>query len=238
MGTKIEYLGHSGFRITAPAGAVVMVDPFLRDNPYASLKPEDIEKCDIIAVTHGHGDHLGDTVEIAKNTGATVVAIHEIAQWLASQGVENVIGMNFGGTVEVKGVSFTLLTALHSSGLSAAEFNFDGGNPGSFIIDTGKKIYHAGDTSLFGDMKTVIGDIYRPDVALLPIGDTYTMGAKEAAVAVKWLRAPVIIPIHYKTFPVIAQSAGAFKKELDIVSSELGFDVDLRVMEPGEETEI
>jgi L-ascorbate metabolism protein UlaG (beta-lactamase superfamily) len=199
---KIRWLGHSAFKIEL-ANKILLIDPWLTGNPLAAVTASDIKKADIVCVTHDHGDHLGDSVEICKRTGATFVAIYELSVYAEEQGVKNVVGINIGGTVEVKGIRITLVQAFHSSTRGA---------PTGFVIKAEEKtLYHAGDTGLFGDMN-LIGEIHRPDVALIPIGDYYTMGPREAAEAVKLIKPAVVVPMHYRTFPVLESSAENFIK--------------------------
>jgi L-ascorbate metabolism protein UlaG (beta-lactamase superfamily) len=199
---RIRWLGHSGFEIEL-ANKTLLIDPWLTGNPLAAVKASDIKKADIVCVTHDHRDHLGDSVEICKRTGATFVAIYELSVYAEEQGVKNVVGINIGGTVEVKGIRITLVQAFHSSTRGA---------PTGFVIKAEEKtFYHAGDTGLFGDMK-LIGEVHRPDMALIPIGDYYTMGSREAAEAVKLLKPAVVVPMHYQTFPVLESSAENFIK--------------------------
>ena len=198
----IRWLGHSGFEIEL-ANKTVLIDPWLTGNPLAPVLSSSIKKADVVCVTHDHADHLGDAVEICRKTGATFVGIYELGVFAGENGVKDVVGINIGGTVRVKGISVTMVQAFHSSAR---------GSPTGFILKAeGKTIYHAGDTGLFGDMR-LIGQIHRPDVALIPIGDYYTMGPKEAAEAMKLIKPAVAIPMHYQTFPVLSPSAEDFIK--------------------------
>lgn len=213
---KIEYLGHSAFKVITEEGMKILIDPFISNNPACSTPVETLNP-DIILVTHGHMDHFGDTLEIANNSGATVISTHEIASFIQKQGI-NAIGMNIGGTVSVNNlINVTMVAANHSSGLDFLENMEEGGVATGFIItlENGKKIYHAGDTGLFGDMKTVIGDIYKPDIALLPIGDKFTMGIEDAAIAAAWLQSRIVIPMHYNTFEAIEQDPQLFAKYVE-----------------------
>jgi L-ascorbate metabolism protein UlaG (beta-lactamase superfamily) len=224
---KIRWLGHSCFLITGKDR--ILIDPYLSGNPVAPLKPSEVE-CDIICVTHGHSDHIGDAVEIGKRTKAPIVAIFEVASYVG-QWTES-FGMNKGGTTRIKGTTIKLVDAVHSSGIAGAEFKHSGGQAAAFIIDSGKKVYHAGDTALFSDMK-LIGELDKPDVAMLPIGDLYTMGPKEAALAVSWLNPKFVIPMHYNTWPKIQQDPGEFKQ---LVESKTKAKV--LVLKVGEEVEV
>ncbi len=182
----------------------MLIDPFFRGNPGAKLLPQDVEP-DFILVTHGHYDHLGDTIEIAQRTGCRVIVVHELANYLKSQNVM-AEGMNIGGKMKINGMSVVMTDANHSSSISHSGSRLYGGRAAGFILQiNGCSIYHAGDTGLFGDMR-LIGDIYKPDVALLPIGGRYTMDPEDAARAVNLIRPGIVIPMHYNTFDVISQN--------------------------------
>jgi L-ascorbate metabolism protein UlaG (beta-lactamase superfamily) len=223
--TTLTWLGHSAFRIDTAAGKRVYVDPFLNGSPTCPAGELQPERADIVAVTHGHADHVGDTVAIAQKHGSTVVAQVELAGWLGKQGVDGdkLIGFNKGGTVDVDGVKFTLTNAFHSS--SAPDGSY-GGEAAGFVIELedGKRLYFAGDTCVFGDMQ-LIGRIYRPDVAIIPIGDHYTMGPREAAVALELLGVQRCVPCHWGTFPVLTGTP----QELQ----ELASSVKVEQLEPG-----
>ena len=220
---KVRWLGHSAFQITG--NDVVLVDPFIEGNPAAKVKVSEL-KCDIIAVTHGHGDHLGDTATIARNSDATVACIYEIANYLCSLPGKQIKteSMNIGGSVKIKSTRLTMTQALHSSSIDG---KYAGAAVG-FVIDSGKKVYHAGDTGLFSDMK-LIGEIYKPEVVLLPIGDKFTMNMSDAALATSWLKPEVVIPMHYGTWPQIEQRTSEF---IELVNSLC--DTEVVVLEPGE----
>jgi L-ascorbate metabolism protein UlaG (beta-lactamase superfamily) len=218
---ELTWLGHSAFRLDA-AGKRIYVDPFLNGNPKCPEGEQTPERVDIVALTHGHGDHVGDTVELAKQHGCTVIAPVELAGWLGSQGVENVRDPNKGGTTEVDGIRFTLTNAHHSSS------NNDGaymGEPCGIVVRAeGKSIYFAGDTCVFGDMQ-LISRLYAPDLAVLPIGDHYTMGPKEAALALELLAVKRCVPCHYGTFPPLVGRPSELK--------ELAPEVTVEDVEPG-----
>lgn len=228
-GVKITWLGHSAFLFEAEKK--LLIDPFISGNPLAPCSPEELNP-DIIAVTHGHRDHLGDTIEIGKRAGCRIVSIHEVANYIKSKGVF-AEGMGKGGTVNVEGIKLTMTDALHSSSIDASGFSFDGGSPAGFIIRiNGHSIYHAGDTGVFGDMQ-LIGELYEPELALLPIGDKFTMGIKEAAKAVELIQPKIVIPMHYNTFDVISQDPLKFKQA---VESKTGTKV--LIMQPGQSIEL
>jgi L-ascorbate metabolism protein UlaG (beta-lactamase superfamily) len=200
--TTLTWLGHAAFRLETAGGTRIYVDPFLHGNPKCPPAEQEPERVDVIAVTHGHGDHVGDTVDLAKAHGAQVVALVELAGWFGKQGVDDgkLLGPNKGGTVEAGGATFTLVNAFHSG--SAPDGSYAGEPTGIVVRADGKTIYFAGDTCVFGDMQ-LIGRIYEPDVAVLPIGDHYTMGPKEAAVAAELVGAKRVVPCHYGTFPIL-----------------------------------
>ena len=201
--TAITWLGHATFRVDTPGGKRIYVDPWL-GNPNCPEDEREPERIDVIAVTHGHGDHVGETVELARRFGCPVVAQVELREWLSRQGLEEdpTSAFNKGGTVEKEGIKFTLTDAKHSS--SCPDGTYAGEAAGFVVeVENGTKIYFAGDTCVFGDMQ-LIGRIYEPDIAVLPIGDHFTMGPKEAAVALELLGVGRCIPCHYGTFPLLA----------------------------------
>jgi L-ascorbate metabolism protein UlaG (beta-lactamase superfamily) len=210
--TTLTWLGHASFRLDTASGKRIYVDPFLNGNPKCPENEKTPERVDIIALTHGHGDHLGDTVELAKKHDATVVALVELAGWLGNQGVDEsrLRNPNKGGTDDVDGVKVTLTHAFHSS--SAPDGSYAGEAAGLIITtEDGKKVYFAGDTNVFGDMQ-LIGRLYEPDVAVIPIGDHFTMGPKEAAVAVELLGVKRVVPCHWGTFGLLTGTPEEFEK--------------------------
>ncbi|MCS7229297.1 MAG: metal-dependent hydrolase [Candidatus Kryptonium sp.] len=215
-GVEVTWLGHSAFLLKSPNGKIILIDPWL-DNPKAPEMAKDIKKADIILLTHGHFDHIGSAPAIAKNSGSKVVSIFEISRYLARQGVpeEQLIGMNYSGTVEVDGIKITMVPAVHSSGISDGNNIIEGGNPAGFVVEfeNGFKVYHTGDTGLFGDM-ALIRKLYAPDLMLVCIGGHFTMGPKEAAEAIKLVAPKYVIPMHYGTFPLLAGTPAELKKYL------------------------
>src|SRR5438034_620673 len=204
MATALTWLGHASFRLDSPGGKRIYVDPFLSGNPRTPESEKTPERCDLIVVTHGHGDHVGDTIAIHNELGCPVVAQVELRGWLTRNGVADdgqAHSPNKGGTVAVEGVKVTLTDANHSS--SAPDGSYAGEPCGVVLeLEDGYKLYFSGDTNVFGDM-SLIGRIYSPDVAVLPIGDHYTMGPQEAAVALELLGVPRCVPSHYGTFPLL-----------------------------------
>lgn len=223
-GVKITWLGHATFLLEAQ-GKRVLIDPWLKNNPACPDDMKDPGPLDVIAITHGHNDHMQDALVLAKQTGATVVAIVEIGDWLETQGVENVVAMNKGGTTEVAGIKFHMTDAKHSSSFNYEEDGkpgwtvINGGEAAGFVIEleTGFKLYHAGDTAVFGDM-ALIRKLLAPDIALLPIGDFYTMGPRSAAEAIRLLGVKTVIPMHYGTFPILVGTPDELRKEADDVA--------------------
>jgi len=203
-GNKIIWLGHATFRITTPTQKVIIVDPWVKSNPACPDSMRNVNKVDALLITHGHFDHIADAVELAKKFKPQVVATPETCAWLKSKGVEKTSEMNKGGTQRVDEIEVTMVHAVHSCGITDGDKVVYGGEACGYIIRLpgGMTLYHAGDTAVFSDMK-IIGDLYSPELALLPIGDRYTMGPREAALAIRLLGAHHVIPMHFGTFPVL-----------------------------------
>jgi L-ascorbate metabolism protein UlaG (beta-lactamase superfamily) len=204
---KITYYGHSAV-LVEEAGKRIIVDPFLTGNPKATVQAEDIQ-VDAVLLTHGHADHVGDAVDIAKRNDCPVIAVYELAEYCASQGAK-VHHMNIGGSYNFDGFRVKFTLAFHSSSLTVDGQTVYMGEPAGILLTVGGKIFfHAGDTALFGDMR-LIGEMNSIDAAVLPIGDSLTMGPEDALLAAQWLRASRVIPVHYNTFPGIEQDGDAF----------------------------
>jgi L-ascorbate metabolism protein UlaG (beta-lactamase superfamily) len=201
---RITWLGHATVLIQTAKGTNILIDPFIQNNPKYPKSFELPSKIHYILLTHGHGDHISDAAPVAKKHGSTVVAIYELADYIAKQGVEKTIGMNLGGTVKLDDVSVTMVLAHHSSGAQDQQGTHYVGIAAGYVLETGNGpvLYHAGDTNVFGDMR-IIGELYQPEIAMLPIGGFYTMDPKEAAYAARLLGAKAILPIHWGTFPAL-----------------------------------
>jgi L-ascorbate metabolism protein UlaG (beta-lactamase superfamily) len=229
MPTELTWLGHAAFRIDTPGGKRVYLDPFLSGNPRCPEEELEPERCDLIALSHGHDDHLGDTVAIAQKFECPVIAQVELRGWLSMNGLsmDPTQAVNKGGTVDIAGVKLTLTHANHSSSVFAdGVFTYAGESCGFvFELEDGFKIYYAGDTNVFGDL-SLIGRIYAPDVAILPIGDHYTMGPREAAVAIELLGVIRCVPCHYGTFPILSGTPDTLRElappGVEILSPEPG----------------
>lgn len=230
MRGKVTWLGHAAFLIETAEGTRIAVDPFIEQNPKFP-KGFEYGKLDVIAATHGHFDHFGgDGVALAKKTDAMVVCIFELGLFCQSQGIEKVSGMNKGGAQTVAGVEFRMVQAVHSSGTSAGGDRNPPSDPCGFVVTLpdGFRIYHAGDTNVFSDM-AIIGELYPPDLALLPIGDFYTMGPREAAKACDLLGVKRVIPMHWGTFPALTGTPAALREEI----GKRGAKTEVIELEPG-----
>jgi L-ascorbate metabolism protein UlaG (beta-lactamase superfamily) len=224
---KIIWHGHSAFELQD--SLITLIDPFLTGNKMADITADNIDP-DVIAVTHGHADHMGDTLTIAKRTGCKVVAISEIAKYIQSQDVD-AYGGNIGGTIEL-GAKYTFVPAMHSNGIDEAGFGWDAGSPAGIVVGDGVTVYHAGDTALFGDM-TLIHELYKPKVAMLPIGGRFTMDINQALLAVKMIRPQFVLPMHYNTFDVIRADVGKFQR---LVEGQT--DAEVLILQPGDSIDV
>jgi len=200
--TRITWLGHATVLIQTAAGTNILIDPFIQQNPKYPKGFVLPSKIQYILLTHGHGDHISDAVPVAQKHGSTVVAIYELAAYVGDRGAANTIGMNLGGTVQLNEVAATMVEAKHSAAAQDEKGTHYTGVATGFVltIEGGPVLYHSGDTAVFGDMK-LIHDLYEPTVVMLPIGGHYTMGPREAALAVKLLAPQVVLPLHFGTFP-------------------------------------
>lgn len=203
-GTRITWLGHATVLVRTAKGTTILIDPFIAQNP---KYPKDFElpsKIHYILLTHGHGDHISDVVPVASKHGSKVVAIYELASYVAAKGVSETIGMNLGGTVHLDGVAATMVEARHSAGAQDEKGTHYVGVAAGYVLSIagGPVVYAAGDTAVFGDMK-LIGDLYRPSIAMLPIGGHFTMDPKQAAFAVSLLQPKIVLPIHFGTMPML-----------------------------------
>jgi len=223
----ITWLGHGSFQIDTPAGARVLIDPWITGNP-SWPQGVVVDRCDAILLTHGHGDHAGDTVAIAKEHSAPVAAMHELAGWLEGQGGADSVGFNKGGAIEIAGLRVTMTNAVHSS---SAPDGTPLGDPAGFVIQGPDMptIYATGDTAVHADMG-LIGEMYTPSIAILSIGDHYTMGPFQAAYAARLIAAPEIVPGHYGTFGLLTGTPEALRAEL----ARIGVSATVHEGSPGE----
>jgi L-ascorbate metabolism protein UlaG (beta-lactamase superfamily) len=201
---SFTWFGHATFLFQSPGGKRILVDPWISSNPSTPSSAKQVGDVDLMLITHGHTDHTGDAIAIGRATGAQVIAPYELSLWLARKGLQKVTGMNPGGTLQAFGLSITMVQAFHSSSVEEDGLPIYGGVASGYVIrfESGATIYFAGDTGLFGDMR-LIGELYRPDIAFLPIGDTYTMGPEQAAHACELLGIRHVVPMHYGTFPAL-----------------------------------
>ena len=229
-GNKITWLGHSTFTITTPNGKVILVDPWVMGNPMCPEPLKKVSKLDVMLITHGHGDHFGDAVALARAHKPQIVAIYETCLWLQSKGIPNTLPMSKGGTQKVGGIEVTMVHAVHSNSIEDDGKIVYGGESCGYIIllPGGLTIYHAGDTGVFGDMK-LIGELYAPELACLPIGDLFTMNPREAALAIRLLGVRHVIPMHYATFPALTGTPEALR---DLTRDIAGLEI--YALKPGD----
>ncbi len=230
-GNKITYFGHSTFGLTTPSGQFALIDPWVMTNPKCPESLKHVKRLDAIFLTHAHSDHLGDLLELAKQHKPKIIVTFETYLWLESKGLgELCLPGNKGGTQRVGEFEVTMTHAFHSNSISDNGVRIYAGEPGGYIVSMpgGLRIYHAGDTTVFGDMK-LIGEIYKPDLAMLPIGDVFTMGPREAAFAIRLLGVKHVIPMHYATFPQLTGTPEELRKESKDISG-----LEIHAIKPGE----
>jgi L-ascorbate metabolism protein UlaG (beta-lactamase superfamily) len=221
-GTRVTWLGHATVLVQTPAGTNILIDPFIKNNPKYPKKFKLPEKIQFILLTHGHADHISDAVPVARKHKSTVVAIYELAAHVAKEGAKQITGMNIGGTVQLEDVAVTMVEAKHSAGVEGKSGAQYAGVAAGFVLTVanGPVLYHAGDTTVFTDMK-LIKELYRPDLAMLPIGGFYTMGPREAAMAAQFVEPRAVLPIHYGTFPPLKgtpdELAGFLKGSIEVI---------------------
>ncbi len=213
--TRFTWLGHSSVLVETPSGKRVLIDPWLAGNPACPAHLREPKALDLMLITHGHFDHMADCVKLARRTRAPVVCNYEIGHWLKKQGIEAVTQMNKGGTIEACALQITMTNAFHSSGIEDGDTIVYGGEPCGYVLETENefRFYHSGDTCVFGDM-ALIGELYEPELALLPIGGHFTMGPREAAKAAHLLGVKTVVPIHFGTFELLAGTATALREAI------------------------
>ena len=228
-GIKITWLGHATFIIDTPGGKRLLIDPWVMNNPATPNHRKKLDKIDLMLCTHGHGDHIGDAVALARQHNPKVLGVYELCMWMNKKGAQQIMPMNKGGSQEIGDVYVTMVHADHSCGIEDDGQIIYGGEPCGYVIQfqNGLKIYHAGDTNVFGDMR-IIHELYQPDLVMLPIGDVFTMGPREAAYACKLLQPKAVIPMHFATFPMLTGTPAELERRIQ----DMG--IELHTMRPGE----
>jgi L-ascorbate metabolism protein UlaG (beta-lactamase superfamily) len=225
-GIKVTWLGHATFRIETPGGKTVIIDPWIAGNPSCPEKDKSVNRVDVMLCTHAHMDHIADAVHLGKKLDPATVGIFELCTWLQQKGVKQINPMNKGGSLTLGDIKITMVHADHSCGILDGDQIIYAGEAVGYVIEfeNGVKLYHAGDTNVFGDMK-IIHDLYAPDISMLPIGDRYTMSPREAAYACRLLRTNTVIPMHFGTFPFLTGTPAQLQK--------LAPDVEVVELKPG-----
>jgi L-ascorbate metabolism protein UlaG (beta-lactamase superfamily) len=229
---SITWLGHATFVLRSPNGRRIITDPWVSTNPACPPSAKQVGDLDLMLVTHGHSDHMTDVVSIARSTHAMVVAPFELSDYFQTKGLKNVVGMNPGGTLKVHGLSVTMVPAVHSSSIEDAGTHSYAGIATGYVItfEDGLVAYYAGDTAVFGDM-ALIADLYRPEIAFLPVGDLFTMGPEQAAYACGLLRVRKVVPMHWGTFPELTGTPARLR---ELVAPK---GIEVIDVKPGETTE-
>ena len=230
-GNRLTYFGHSTFSFTTPSGQVALIDPWVMTNPVCPEALKTVPRLDAIFLTHAHTDHIGDLLALAKRHKPQIVAIFETCLWIDSKGfADQTRPMSKGGAQKIGDFDVTMTHAFHSNSIKDNGQRIYAGEPGGYIVRLpgGFTLYHAGDTTVFGDMK-LIGELYKPDLALLPIGDLYTMGPREAAYAIRLLGVKHVVPMHYATFPVLTGTVEALRQETRDIAG-----LEIHALKPGE----
>jgi L-ascorbate metabolism protein UlaG (beta-lactamase superfamily) len=230
-GFALTWLGHNSFKLVTRGARTVLIDPWVEGNPATPKELKTFDKIDVMTISHGHGDHMADAVTLAKKFKPVVICNYEIHLYLSRKGVAGTSPMNKGGTQKAAGLEFTMVHATHSSGIEDGGQVIYGGEACGFVItlEDGTRIYHAGDTAVHMDMQ-LIGELYMPDIAILPIGDLYTMSPREAAVAARLLRPKWIVPAHHGTFPALTGTPDMLREEL----TKQRVDAEVVALRPGE----
>ena len=230
-GFALTWLGHNTFKLVTRGARTVLLDPWVEGNPACPKEHKSFEKIDAMTISHGHGDHMADAVTLGKKFKPTIVCNYEIHLFLQKKGVPTTAPMNKGGTQEVAGIRFTMVHAVHSSGIEDGGQVVYGGEACGFVVtlEDGTRLYHAGDTGAHADM-ALIGELYSPEIAVLPIGDLFTMSPREAALAARMLKPRIIVPANYGTFPALPGTPEALREEL----KKLGVEAEVVALRPGE----
>jgi len=228
--STITFLGQSTVRIVTPGGKQVLIDSWVMSNPYCPELLKEVADLDLVLITRAHRDHFDDAVEVFRRSGATGVASNEVCVWLETLGIEKLEPMCEGGSQRLMGLTITATHADHSNSIATDAGKIYGGKAFGCVLtlENGFRIYHAGDTALFGDMK-LINELYHPDLAILPIGDRFTMGPREAAYAIRLLGVANVIPVHYGTFPIFTGTPDALRRETDDIAG-----LEIIELQPGE----